>query len=218
MRSVIEYMTQMAATAPAYDLGANHPVAPIFPDLHCLGHRRRVERGPTRSGVELRLGVKEHGVAAGTPVGPVVMVVDVLAGERPLGAGFAKDGVLLGAQPFLPLLVGGGDVGYGLLTVFGHNRNCDAGAAEYGRGSLGKHAVMHDPRLEDHALGLELQLAELFDQAERARVQGRTADVERIQAEMQRLQEELAETAEKVATEEGPEVDVDAPVAGTGLS
>lgn len=73
---------------------------------------------------------------------------------------------------------------------------------------------MHDPRLEDHALGLELQLAELFDQAERARVQGLDADVERIQAEMQRLQEELAETAEKVATEEGPEVDVDAPVAG----
>ncbi len=74
---------------------------------------------------------------------------------------------------------------------------------------------MHDPRLEDHALGLELQLAELFDQAERARVQGLDAEAERIQLEMTRLQEELAETAEKVATEEGPEIDVDAPVAGT---
>ena len=74
---------------------------------------------------------------------------------------------------------------------------------------------MHDPLLEDHALGIELQLAELFDQAERAQVQGREADAAAIQVQMQKLQEELAETAEKVATEEGPEVDVDAPVAGT---
>lgn len=74
---------------------------------------------------------------------------------------------------------------------------------------------MHDPRLEDHALGIELQLAELVDQAERARVQGRTEDAEAIQLEMQKLQEELAETAEKVATEDGPGVDVDAQVAGT---
>jgi len=73
---------------------------------------------------------------------------------------------------------------------------------------------MHDPRLEDHALGIELQLAELFDQAERARVQGNDADAEAIQLQMQKLQEELAETAEKVATEDGPELDVDAPVAG----
>jgi N-formylglutamate amidohydrolase len=73
---------------------------------------------------------------------------------------------------------------------------------------------MHDPRLEDHALGIELQLAELFDQAERARVQGREADAAAIQIQMQKLQEELAETAEKVATEEGPDLDVDAPVAG----
>lgn len=70
---------------------------------------------------------------------------------------------------------------------------------------------MHDPRLEDHALGIELQLAELVDQAERARIQGRVEDAASIQAEIMRLQEELADTAERVASEEGPELDVDAP-------
>lgn len=72
---------------------------------------------------------------------------------------------------------------------------------------------MHDPRLEDHALGIELQLAELVDQAERARVQGRDEDAAAIQAQIVKLQEELAETAERVATEEGPELEVDAPLA-----
>jgi N-formylglutamate amidohydrolase len=72
---------------------------------------------------------------------------------------------------------------------------------------------MHDPRLEDHALGIELQLAELVEQAERARVQGDDAAAAVIQAEMMKLQEELAETAEKVATEEPAEVDLDAQLA-----
>lgn len=67
---------------------------------------------------------------------------------------------------------------------------------------------MHDPRLEDHALGIELQLAELVDQAERAQVQGRTQDAASIQAEIARLQEELAQTAELVSeTTEPAEVD-----------
>ncbi len=72
---------------------------------------------------------------------------------------------------------------------------------------------MHDPRLEDHALGIELQLAELVDQAERARVQGRLDEAESIQAEMERLQQELAETAERVSQTAEP-VEVDAATAG----
>lgn len=71
---------------------------------------------------------------------------------------------------------------------------------------------MHDPRLEDHALGIELQLAELVDQAERARVQGLDDDAKSIQAEIARLQEELAETAEQVSETAGP-VEVDASTA-----
>lgn len=68
---------------------------------------------------------------------------------------------------------------------------------------------MHDPRLEDHALGIELQLAELVDQAERAKVQGLYDEVSTIRAEIERLQQELAETAEQVSESAEP-VEVDA--------
>lgn len=58
---------------------------------------------------------------------------------------------------------------------------------------------MHDPRLEDHAVGVELQIVELVEQAERARVQGRDEDARAIEAEIGRLVSELAETAEQVS-------------------
>ncbi|HUR02442.1 MAG TPA: hypothetical protein VM347_07880 [Nonomuraea sp.] len=58
---------------------------------------------------------------------------------------------------------------------------------------------MHDPRLEDHAVGVELQIVELVEQAERARVQGRDDDARAIEAEIGRLVSELAETAEQVS-------------------
>ena len=58
---------------------------------------------------------------------------------------------------------------------------------------------MTDPRLEDHLVGLELQLVELVEQRERARVQHRPADAVRIQAEIEALQEEMARTAEVIA-------------------
>lgn len=72
---------------------------------------------------------------------------------------------------------------------------------------------MHDPRLEDHALGIELQLAELVDQAERARIQGLHEEVASIQAEITKLQEELADTAEQVSESAAP-AEVDASIAG----
>jgi len=71
---------------------------------------------------------------------------------------------------------------------------------------------VHDPRLEDHAVGIELQLAELVDQAERASVQGLDDEVSSIQAEIARLQQELADTAEQVS-ETTPSAEVDASVA-----
>lgn len=58
---------------------------------------------------------------------------------------------------------------------------------------------MTDPRLEDHLVGLELQLVELVEQRERARVQHRPGDAVRIQAEIEALQEEMARTAETIA-------------------
>jgi SAM-dependent MidA family methyltransferase len=58
---------------------------------------------------------------------------------------------------------------------------------------------MTDFRPADHAMGLELQLEELQEQQQRARVQGRAAEVERLQDEMEELQTELAATSEMIA-------------------
>ena len=62
---------------------------------------------------------------------------------------------------------------------------------------------MMDPRLEDHATGLELQIVELVERRERARVQGRMDDVIAVQQEIDSLQAELADTAERSASESG---------------
>lgn len=58
---------------------------------------------------------------------------------------------------------------------------------------------MTDFRPADHAMGLELQLEELREQQQRARVQGRVADAERMQSEIEALQAELAATAEMLS-------------------
>ncbi len=58
---------------------------------------------------------------------------------------------------------------------------------------------MHDPRLEDHVVGLELQIVELVEQRERAKVQHDDAEAARIQGEIDQLQAELASTAEAIA-------------------
>ena len=58
---------------------------------------------------------------------------------------------------------------------------------------------MIDPSLEDHVVGLELQLVELVEQRERATVQHRPRDAANIQREIDALQEEMARTAEAIA-------------------
>lgn len=63
-------------------------------------------------------------------------------------------------------------------------------------GKVGKVRVveLRDPNsVEDHALGLELQLIELVEQQERARVQHRDDAVTAIQTEIDAVQRELAE-------------------------
>ena len=66
---------------------------------------------------------------------------------------------------------------------------------------------MPDPRLENHALGIELQIVELVEQRERATVQERPEDVARIQREIDALQQEMTLTAEVIAG--GGEVDAE---------
>lgn len=58
---------------------------------------------------------------------------------------------------------------------------------------------MTGPRLEDHALGVELQLTDLVERIERARVQGREDLARALQPELVALQDDLARTAETLA-------------------
>jgi hypothetical protein len=46
---------------------------------------------------------------------------------------------------------------------------------------------MIDPRLEDHLVGVELQIVELVERRERATLQGRAEDAATIQAELDAL-------------------------------
>ena len=57
-----------------------------------------------------------------------------------------------------------------------------------------------DPRLEDHAVGLELQIVELEERRKRAETQGRQDAVASFQQEIEALQSELANTAELLAS------------------
>ena len=58
---------------------------------------------------------------------------------------------------------------------------------------------MIDTRLEDHVVGLGLQLVELVEQRERATVQHRPHDAARLQREIDAVQEEMVRTAEVIA-------------------
>jgi len=67
---------------------------------------------------------------------------------------------------------------------------------------------MTDPRLEDHAFGVELQMTELVSQIEWARVQGRLDRVAELQRELDALQDDLVSTAEELATEHFDHADI----------
>ncbi len=61
---------------------------------------------------------------------------------------------------------------------------------------------MTDPRLEDHVVGLELQLVELVEQRNRAEVQDRLDDVAKLEADIAQVQQELVATAEVISADE----------------
>ncbi len=68
---------------------------------------------------------------------------------------------------------------------------------------------MTDPRLEDHVVGLELQLVELVERRERALVQGLGDEADAISTEIEELQTELIVSAEALTDEKPiPHADV----------
>ena len=96
--AVREDVAEMAAAGGAHHLGAHHAVARVgLGDRRSRG-RRLDEARPAGAGVELRVGAEELGAAAGAAVDAGVLRVDVLAGERALGALPPEDLVLLRAS------------------------------------------------------------------------------------------------------------------------
>ncbi len=63
---------------------------------------------------------------------------------------------------------------------------------------------MTDPRLEDHVVGLELQLVELVEEQHRAETQYRPDDAARLAPQIAAVQEELVTSAEAVAIADEP--------------
>ena len=65
---------------------------------------------------------------------------------------------------------------------------------------------MTDPRLEDHVVGLELQLVELVERHKEAQtLVGGEEEVARLEAEINDLQAELAASAELLVGDEQPQ-------------
>jgi hypothetical protein len=73
-----------------------------------------------------------------------------------------------------------------------------------GPGANGYVMRMVDPRLADHAMGIELQLEELTEQRLRATVQGREADARQLENEIRDLHTELAATVEQMEAWQTP--------------
>ena len=71
--------------------------------------------------------------------------------------------------------------------------------------------VHPEDHLEDHAIGLELQLTELVERRERALVQRDPVRAAALEAEIEALQGELVETSDQIADPHHHPVELHAP-------
>src|SRR5258708_37349534 len=84
--TVVEDVAKVPAAPLADDLGALHEEAVVRAQLDVLEVLGLVESRPAGAGLELGLGVEQLRATGGTGVGPIAVIVDVLAGEGPVGA------------------------------------------------------------------------------------------------------------------------------------
>src|SRR5262249_39991075 len=89
----------------AADLGPVHEPGAIVVLAHRTLLDRRKEARPTGSRVELGVGGEERRAAAHAIEHAFALLVVERVRERPLGAMLPGDGILLGCQPPLPLVV-----------------------------------------------------------------------------------------------------------------
>lgn len=73
---------------------------------------------------------------------------------------------------------------------------------------------MSDPRLEDHAVGVELQLTELTEELDRAWAHGFPDRARELEAEIAALHDDLAATAEKIVGAHYPDAEIHTEHAG----
>ena len=101
-RTVGENMANMAVTARAKHLGAAHKKAVVLFLIHRFRVNRRVEAGPSRARVELRIGREQRVAAALTDIGSTVLATVVFTGKCTFRALLTAHLVLLRGQYFTP--------------------------------------------------------------------------------------------------------------------
>ncbi len=105
-RAVVEDVAEVAAAARADDLGADHAVGGVGPQLDGLGHGGLGEARPARARLETSSRRRTARAAAAAVVHAGGLLVGVAAGEGRLGRLAAEHGVALGVELGAPLLVG----------------------------------------------------------------------------------------------------------------
>ena len=106
-------MPEMRATAGAVDFGAAREQAIV-----CFGADVTFDHGlketwPAGAGIKFGVGSEQVEIAGDTPIQPRLMIVPIGSAERPFGASFARDPVLLGRELFLPFGLGFDDFLHG---------------------------------------------------------------------------------------------------------
>src|SRR6266702_81477 len=101
-----EHVPEVAVAAGAARLHPAHAQRAVLDQPHRVGLGRLVERRPPAVALELRVRPEQLLPAGPAAVDADGLGVDVLAGERPLGAGLAQHVVLLRGQLAPPLLLG----------------------------------------------------------------------------------------------------------------
>ena len=99
-------MPEMRATAGAMDFGAAREQAIVCFSANVTFDYGLKETRPAGAGIKFGVGSEQVEIAGDTPIQPRLMIVPVDSAERPFGAFFARDTVLLGRELFLPLGLG----------------------------------------------------------------------------------------------------------------
>ena len=108
-RTVMKHVSEMPAASSTADLRAKHTVTLILDLDNVLLGKRLEKAGPTRAGMEFRLGAEQGQIAARTKVNARLLVVQERATERLLCPLRPQDAKPFRSQLFEPFLVGFSD-------------------------------------------------------------------------------------------------------------